>query len=251
VSAPTLMADQAWTTVVFLAVVALISGLARGFSGFGSALIFIPLASAAVGPSLAAPILLVIDGIGAMPMLPGAWRLSDRRAVFIMSAGALVAVPIGTLALTRMDPVTLRWAISVAILGLVGLLASGWRYGGRPLAAVTIMIGLISGFFSGVAQIGGAPAIAYWLGSASSAISVRANMVLFLACSTIYTVVTYALSGLFTLGVVGLSLIAGPAYLAGLAIGMRTFGLASQLAFRRICFALIALAAIIGLPVFR
>ena len=50
-SVTTLMADQTWPTVAFLAVVALISGLARGVSGFGSALIFIP---------LAAPILLVL-----------------------------------------------------------------------------------------------------------------------------------------------------------------------------------------------
>lgn len=71
--------------------------MARGFSGFGSALIFIPLGSAAEGPALASAVLLVIDGIGAIPMLSGAWRDAHRRAVFTMSAGAVVAVPIGTI----------------------------------------------------------------------------------------------------------------------------------------------------------
>ncbi|MGO7594130.1 sulfite exporter TauE/SafE family protein, partial [Rhizobium leguminosarum] len=41
---------------------ALIAGLARGFSGLGDALIFIPLGGAIVGPKLISPILLVIDG---------------------------------------------------------------------------------------------------------------------------------------------------------------------------------------------
>lgn len=240
-----------WPIIAFLVAIAFIAGLARGFSGFGAALIFIPLASAAVGPTLAAPILLVIDGFGAAPMLPSAWRYSDRRAVFVMSAGALVAIPVGTLALTRIDPVMLRWGISTAILLLVGLLASGWRYAGRPLPIVTVGVGLVSGFLSGSAQIGGAPAVAYWLGSASSAQSVRANMVLFLACSTVYTVVAYGVSGLFGWGMVALSLAAGPAYLAGTTLGTRMFGLASQETFRRICLALIALAAILGLPLFR
>lgn len=42
---------------------AFLAGLARGFSGFGAALIFIPLASAIVGPRIASVVLLVVDGV--------------------------------------------------------------------------------------------------------------------------------------------------------------------------------------------
>ena len=122
-----MIAGQPWPTVAFLIGIALISGLARGFSGFGSALIFIPLGSAAVGPALASAVLLAIDGVGAAPMLPNAWREADRRAVLTMSAGAVMAVPLGTMALTWIEPNTLRWGICSAILALVLLLASGWR----------------------------------------------------------------------------------------------------------------------------
>ena len=103
-----MIAGQPWPTVAFLIGIALISGLARGFSGFGSALIFIPLGSAAVGPALASAVLLAIDGVGAAPMLPNAWREADRRAVLTMSAGAVMAVPLGTMALTWIEPNTLR-----------------------------------------------------------------------------------------------------------------------------------------------
>ena len=246
-----MIAGQPWPTVAFLVGVAFIAGLARGFSGFGSALIFIPLASAAVGPPLASAVLLAIDGLGAAPMLPAAWRLSDRRAVFTMSAGAVAAVPLGTMALTWIDPSTLRWVICTTILLLVALLASGWRYAGQPMTVVTVGVGLISGFLTGAAQIGGAPAIAYWLGGASSSHNVRANLVLFLACSTLYSAIAYAVSGLFGWGMAVMALVTGPAFLAGTMLGTRMFGLASQETFRRICFALIALAAILGLPVFR
>src|SRR5262249_51906986 len=41
------------------------AALVRGFSGFGSALIFVPLASTAIGPQAAAPLLLIIDGVAA------------------------------------------------------------------------------------------------------------------------------------------------------------------------------------------
>ena len=246
-----MIAGHPWPVVAFLIAVAFIASLARGFSGFGSALIFIPLASAAVGPALAAPMLLIIDTFGATQMLPAAWRNADRRTVFVMSGGALVAIPVGTAALAWIDPTTMRWGISIAILALVVLLASGWRYAGRPMTVVTIGVGMVSGFLSAAAQIGGAPAIAYWLGSAASPQTVRANMVLFLGLSTVYTVVAYVVVGLFNWGLVGLCLATGPAYLAGTLLGMRMFGLASPETFRRICFALIALAAVLGLPVVR
>lgn len=246
-----MIAGQPWPTVAFLLAVAFVAGLARGFSGFGSALIFIPLGSAAVGPALASAVLLAVDGLGSTPMLPSAWKNADRRAVFTMSAGAVVAVPIGTIALAWIDPSTLRWGICVAILALVALLASGWRYAGQPSAPITVGVGLISGFLTGSAQIGGAPAIAYWLGGESHARNVRANLVLYLACSTIYSVIAYAISGLFNWRMAALSLAVGPVYVAGTLLGMRMFGLASQQAFRRACFALIALSAILGMPIFR
>ena len=235
-------------TLVFLAAAGLIAGLARGFSGFGSALIFIPLASASVGPLLAAPILMMIDGVGALGMIPDAWRQADRRGVFVMAAGALVAVPFGTWVLTHTDPRSIRWGISLAILLLIGLLASGWRYGGRPRDGITVGVGAVSGLLNGAAQIGGPPAIAYWLGSAATPQMVRANMVLFRAVSQVFAVIAYAQAGVFNWVAVGLSLVSGPAYIFGLLVGTRMFGMASVIVFRRICYALIAFAAIGSLP---
>ncbi len=242
------LANQSIGVLLYLAFVAFVAGLARGFSGFGSAMIFVPLASAAVGPLLAAPTLTILDGLGALPMLPASWRGSDRKAVFIMSAGALLAIPVGTWILTRVDAVAVRWGTSIAILVAIGGLASGWRYHGRPKSVVTVLVGGISGVLTGVAQIGGPPAIAYWLSGASSAERVRANMVLFLALSQLFAAWTYGISGLFNLGVAGLALASVPAFLLGVGIGSRMFGLASQTTFRWICFGLIALAAIVGLP---
>ena len=79
--------------LVLLAISAFLAALARGFSGFGSALIFVPLASTAIGPHAAAPLLLIIDGIAAAGLIPNAWRHADKRDVGTMSIGALVGVP--------------------------------------------------------------------------------------------------------------------------------------------------------------
>src|SRR4030081_2072549 len=144
--------------------IALISGTARGFSGFGSALIFMPLASSMAGPRLGAALPLVLYFVAAAPLVPNAWKHADRRATAVMVSGALIGVPIGTWFLSRLDPVTTRWIISAFVFALLMLLLSGWRYGGKGNPAVSIGIGGLSGFCSGLAQTGGPPIVGYWLG---------------------------------------------------------------------------------------
>ncbi|MFO1035197.1 MAG: sulfite exporter TauE/SafE family protein, partial [Hyphomicrobiales bacterium] len=52
---------------LLLAITALVAGLARGFSGFGAALIFVPFAARFVGPQQAAALLLLTDGFLTVP----------------------------------------------------------------------------------------------------------------------------------------------------------------------------------------
>ena len=74
---------------------------------------------------------------------------------------------------------------------------------------------------------------------------------LYFAFATVGSMIAFIVAGLFNARVTILSLAAGPAYLAGALLGMRMFGLASPQTFRRVCYGLITLAALIGLPVFR
>ena len=233
---------------VFLA--ALIAGLARGFSGFGGALIFVPLAGAAVGPKIAPALLLVIDGIMTLGMLPEGWRRANRREVFTMLIGAVVGVPAGTILLTLLPSVTLRWIISGVVLCLLIFLISGWRYHGRPKTSLTIGVGALAGLFGGAAQLSGPPVVAYWLGGAIQALTVRANLVLYFALSSCISATSYLLGGILTFEVLLISLVAGPGYGIGLYVGSKLFGVASDTTFRRLCFMLIAMAAIVGLPAF-
>lgn len=237
-----------WPSLALLAAITLAASLARGFSGFGAALIFVPLVSALLGPQIAAPLLLVTDGIMAAGMIPGAVRTADRPNVLTMALGAVVGVPAGTWLLASQDPLVLRWGIFVLAVLMLALLVSGWRYRGRPKAPLTVLVGTISGLFSGAAQIGGPPVVAYWLGGPSPAQTVRANIVFYFAISTVISAVGYVWGGLITTRILALAVIIAPIYGLGTWAGSRMFGLASEHAFRRICLAMIAVAALISMP---
>ena len=241
-------ADVGINVAIAICAIAFVSGTARGFSGFGSALIFMPLASSLAAPRLVAALLLVIDFVAAAPLIPSAWQHADRKATAVMVAGALIGVPIGTWLLSRLDPVTTRWIISGFVFALLLLLLSGWRYRGKDHPALVIAIGGLSGFCSGLAQTGGPPMVGYWLGRPIASWIARANILLFFGASDFFSAVSYALAGLITADALRFSLLVGPVYGIGVWFGASLFGRASERVFRAICYVLIAAAVVIGLP---
>src|SRR5258706_12522820 len=103
--------DISINAAIAICAIAFVSATARGFSGFGSALIFMPLASSMAAPRLVAAPLLIIAFVAAAPLVPNAWKHAERKANAVMVLAALVAEPIGTYFLNRLDPVTTRWII--------------------------------------------------------------------------------------------------------------------------------------------
>lgn len=227
---------------------ALAGGLARGFSGFGAALIFVPLASVALGPQGAAPLMLALEVFAIAALTPAAWKLADRREVGWLALGALLGTPLGAIVLVSFDAVTLRWAVALVILALLGLVASGWRFRGRPARPLTVGVGVAGGVLGGVAMVSGPPVIAYLLGRETEARQVRASFALYLAAGGLFAGIAYAVAGLLTPALLGPVAVALPVYLAGIWGGARMFGLASERAFRLACYGMIALSALLSLP---
>jgi len=227
---------------------ALLAGLVRGFSGFGAAMTFVPIAAMVVGPPAAVILIFVIDLIPAWALVPGAARHCDLRQVLPLALGAALTIPVGAWLLASTDPTALRWALPILSLAAVGLLASGWRYQGNPGPALSGAVGGTSGFLGGLTSFFAPPIVLFWLGGPSHHAAVRANLIMFFASSSIVCAISYGSQGLVTHGLVikGLTLL--PAYGAAIWLGTRLFGRASERTFRLIAYALIALAAVISLP---
>jgi uncharacterized membrane protein YfcA len=166
-----------------------------------------------------------------------------------MAFGALFGIPLGTLLLVRTDPLVIRWTVVVLPSLMLALLVTGWRYRGRPTAPLTWFVGAFAGVFTGAAQVGGPTIVSYWLGSPAGPALVRANIILYFSISTAIAMVSYFVGGVLTLTVLKLALVVGPVYGLGLFIGARLFGVADEGIFRRICYALIAAAVLVSLPV--
>src|SRR5215475_7230402 len=123
------MPDLLSAPFLICAAVACIAGMVRGFAGFGAAMLMTPVFSALHGPAVGVAICLLLEIVVALPLLPGVVRLVDWRRNGV---------------LTISEPEPMRWVISAIVLVAVLLLASGWRYSGKPRTLPTLAAGACS-----------------------------------------------------------------------------------------------------------
>jgi uncharacterized protein len=229
---------------------AILAGLTRGFSGFGSALVYIPLMSALYSPQIAVGSFVLVDlAVDAM-LLPMVWRHVQWRTVWPMAAAAIFAAQFGAIILQYADPLTLRWAITAIVLAIVVVLASGWRYHGKPRLPMTIMVGLLSGFLGGALQVAGPPVIVYWLGGTHEVAVIRGNFIGYFTLLSLGSFWTYVARGLLTPEVIAFALFTGPVQVAATWAGAKLFQVASAAHYRKIAYVVIAMAAIASMPLF-
>jgi uncharacterized membrane protein YfcA len=231
------------------AAVAGLAGLVRGFSGFGGAMVYMPLVAAIYDPRIAAVTILLVDLVSSTPFAIPEFRRCTWREVVPLSIAMAIAVPFGTWALVVLDPAILRWCVAVLVLSLVPVLASGWRYHGTPSLPATAAVGLFSGLSAGAVQIAGPPVILYWLGGGHDTAKVRANLMVFFLICGVVLVAAYGWQGLFTPQALALSLPLGLPYLIGVGLGSRFFHGASDRLYRIIAYVIIAIAAVTSLPI--
>jgi uncharacterized membrane protein YfcA len=144
---------------VWLGLAALLAGFVRGFAGFGSGLVFMPVAATVLPPAQAVVALVVMDVLGPIPNVPGALRADDVREIGRLAAGMAFGQPLGLAALIWIAPETFRWGVSLMALATVAALLAGWSWRGRRGGAATAGAGFLSGIVGGATGLPGPPVI--------------------------------------------------------------------------------------------
>jgi uncharacterized membrane protein YfcA len=226
------------------AAVACIAGMVRGFAGFGAAMMMTPVFSALYGPAIGVALCLFLEIVVAVPLVPAVLRLVDWRRIGVTLLAAAAAVPVGNLVLTWSEPEPMRWAISAIVLGAVALLASGWRYAGKPRPLATIAAGVGSGFLNGLSGMAGPPIAFYYLAGDETVTRVRANLTTYFVFVDLAAIMAFAARGLIDGSTIVLGVFLAPAVIAGGVLGGKLFPLASEQFYRRLALVLLVGVAI-------
>ena len=236
--------------LIWVLVAAFFAGLVRGFTGFGTAMVYLPVAGQMLSPVEAIATLIVMDLLGPLPLLPRAWRDADRPELARLAIALAVGLPIGVFVLTILDPTVFRYAVSLLALVLLVLLVGGVRYYGPftpPLLFGAVSFG---GFLAGSVGMGGPPVIMLYMASPKPPSVIRANTLIYLFLTDVGLIFTFAISGLLTATTVIIGLLVAIPYTTASILGARIFNPNAERAYRTVAYVIIALSALSGLPLF-
>lgn len=237
--------------LLWLVVAVFIAGLVRGFAGFGSAMIIMPVASSVLTPVEAVLFLICAELVGPLPNARAAWRDGTPREVGVLVLGALLALPLGVWALSTMDATAFGWIVSGSVLVLLLLTVSGWRLRGELTRRMIVGTGAVGGFMTGFAGIPGPPVIMLYMASKLPIKVIRANFLLYLVCLDLLLFAMLWGFGMMNWSIAFLGLLVGIPNLVANMIGARLFDPAAERIFRTVAYLVIAASAIVGLPLWK
>ena len=226
------------------ALIAALSGVIHGYTGFGAALFMVPLFTLLFGPVNAIILTVTIAAFGSMQLYPRAARNAQWPQLIPIILAITFSTPLGVYVLFSLDADSIRRAMGGFVLLAALILMSGWVYKGSRGIVASMIAGGLSGAISGATGVGGPPLAIYFLSAPSPPAVQRANIVI-----AVTTIVSISLVSLFVAGAIdgeaflrGLVLV--PVYVAGTWFGSYLFTIAPQEYFRRFALWLLVVTGI-------
>ena len=232
----------------FLCAAAFTAGLVRGFSGFGTAMVFLPVAGQFLPPITALTVCAIMDFFGPLVLIPRLAKDIRFSELWRLVLAMALVFPFALWALSKSDPDLFRYLVSCVALVLLICLVMGIRYRRKVTPRLLFGIGASSGITGGFVGMPGPPVIFFYLAGPFQAAAVRANTLVFLFSYEILFLLVTAVSGFLTLQNLTLGLVLALPVISGNLIGAYFFNPERETLYRRVAFCIIFLSAINGLP---
>lgn len=244
-----LSAALAQDGLIWLILAVFVAGMVRGFSGFGTAMIFLPVAGMFMPPVWALICLTVMDIFGPLPLLRKAWHTGEPKDVARIGIATLLALPLGLALLFAVPAEVFRYSVSALAIIVPILLIAGFRYHGALTPPIMYGTGAVAGITGGAAGLPGPPVVLLYAASTMPAAIMRANTMMYLFAFDIMLLSWLAVKGRLEATPIWLGLLfLVPAVLGNIA-GGAIFDPAREKLYRLVAYGVVFTAALISLPI--
>lgn len=230
---------------LILIAITLAAAFLQGLSSFGFPLIAVPLFTMILPIQIAVPVITLLCLVSNLPMLSEITHTSVvRKEALCMVISSLVTIPLGVLCLRHLATGYLKIMIGGASLVCALLLAKGLRLHIRNRIAICTILGLVSGFLVGLANVAGPVLIILFNNLQLEKKVFRGLMVLMFASMGVVNVAISALNGLITSEVLLIALVLTPIPFIGTWIGARVSKKVNENLFRTLTLILLILTSL-------
>lgn len=231
-------------TDLAVAAAAFIAAFTQAVTGFGSALVGMPLLSPIVGVRLASPLMAVLSIILNMTLLLIRRQAIRWHAMWHMILAAIVGIPIGILAVSLFSE-----HIVLIILGIVLIAYSLYAWFTPQLPELKhpvwkYVFGFASGLLAGAYNVGGPPAVVYATGRGWKPAEFRSNLQALFVIENVVVVAGHAYNGSYTSEVLNYLWYAIPALALGIVVGLALASRIPDALFRKLVLILLIVLGI-------
>jgi uncharacterized membrane protein YfcA len=230
--------------LLLIEIVCAVAGFIRGLTGFGLAIVLVPLISLIIAPDRTVLLAILIASLGGGLGYREAWKNVDHVRIIKLILAAAVAMPAGMYALFVTPPDVSRLLITAIAVAAFFVIAMP-RAALPPPGDVPVYItGFIMGFLGSFAAIPGPPVILYFVRDGIPATVSRDTMIVIFFWGPLMVALLALAFGRIDVQL-GLLAVAGtPALMAGNAVGSRYFGKLPESRWRWIILGLISVSVI-------
>ncbi len=234
---------------LLIALVVIFSGFLRGFIGFGSGLLMIPILSYFYSPVFAMVFNIVIEIPATIYLTFVGIKKANLKEITPMMATMMLTIPFGTIFLVSVDEQIIKTLMSILLIFFVILIGSGWRIKSTITKYVLVLGGLISGLMQGATGMGGPPYVTVLLSKNDSDEVARANILVITSGLVISAIMSLYYFGLFTKDILFTGAITAPVYVFATYIGTRFFNFSGNKHYRNsslVALGIVGVATLIG-----
>ena len=234
---------------LLIALVVIFSGFLRGFIGFGSGLLMIPILSYFYSPVFAMVFNIVIEIPATIYLTFVGIKKANLKEITPMMATMMLTIPFGTIFLVSVDEQIIKTLMSILLIFFVILFGSGWRIKSTITKYVLVLGGAISGLMQGATGMGGPPYVTVLLSKNDSDEVARANILVITSGLVISAIMSLYYFGLFTKDILFTGAITAPVYVFATYIGTRFFNFSGNKYYRNsslVALGIVGVATLIG-----
>ncbi len=225
--------------------IAFLAAGTQSLTGFGFALVMVPLLSLIWDVKLAVVTSTLLGTVAIVPLTVEVRRRIRLRKVVPLILGSFLGIPAGIVILDRIDPEALKILVAAVVIAasLILYFAPRMRLEGGGVGS-PLLAGMLSGILRASTSMGGPPAVLYILSREREIEEFRSTLLAFFLPSSLLTLIGLAIVGRMTPEVLRTSGVAMPALAVGLLAGAWLRSRVQQEVFRTVVLAVLVFTSI-------
>ena len=225
--------------------IAFLAAGCQSLTGFGSALVAVPLLSLYVDAKLAVVISTFLSTVVSAPLLLEVRRQVRPAKVAPLAIGSVVGVPVGILILKGVDAGVLKILVAAVVIMASALLLLMPRFtlGGRNLLS-SLVTGALSGLLRASTSMAGPPVVLYTLSHEKEIEEFRSTILALFLITGLLTVPGLIVAGLISRDALIATAVAVPGLALGLLAGTRLRARVQPKLFRTLVLAVLVITSI-------